>query len=193
LVCILEGGEQGARMSDIDGFERIKLMLARSGKDQSYAQRKQYYGDPARHVRFEGEYMQGIKEIENILRYELDNWLRWARGRGYLPASFRVPLGYMFKSTDVHDEARPIRISIDEIGAAGFERIIVSLPQRHREAFIMYQLGKAHVAGKVRIIKGREDCARLLGVGTWQYHNLVRQAHSMVLRKAKSISDSIGE
>ena len=134
--------------------------------------------------------MEGTKEIENILRHELDNWMRWARRRDYLPTSFRVPLGYLFKATEVHDEARPIRVVVDEIGAAGFERIVVTLPQRHREAFIMYQLGRAHVAGRVRVIKGREDCARLLGVGNWQYHNLVRQAHSMVLRKVKALTDS---
>lgn len=176
-------------MKDLDGWERIRLQLARSGKEQSYAQRRQYYGDPARHVRFEGEYMQGTKEIESILRHELDNWMRWARRRDYLPASFRVPLGYLFKSTDVHDEEKPVRFICDEIGAAGFERIVVSLPEKHRQAFVMHHLGKAHVAGKVRIIKGRDEGAKLLGVQVRQYHYLVNQAHSMVLRKCKAIAD----
>lgn len=178
-------------MTGIDGWERIRILLAASGKERSRVLEQNKYKDPARFVKFQGKRlsMEGTKEIENILRHELDNWLRWARRRDYLPTSFRVPLGFLFKSTDAPDEPRQVRVTVDEIGAAGFERIIVSLPERHRQAFIMYQLGRAHVAGKVRVIKGREDCARLLGVGNWQYHNLVRQAHSMVLRKVKSVAE----
>lgn len=45
-------------MTDIDGFERIKLLLARSGKESSRAVEQKYYGwggDPARHIKFERE------------------------------------------------------------------------------------------------------------------------------------------
>lgn len=149
------------------------------------------FKNPAIYIELQGKGsgMEGTKEIENILRHELDNWMRWARRRDYLPTSFRVPLGYLFKATEVHDEARPIRVLVDEIGAAGFERIVVSLPQRHREAFIMYHLNKAHVAGKVRVLKGREEGAKLLGVQVRMYHYLVNQAHSMVLRKCKDVWD----
>jgi hypothetical protein len=177
--------------------EMLTLLLTRGRVvgQRSYARESKYYGrlgDPANHIKLQGKgsSMEGTKEIENILRHELDNWMRWARRRDYLPVSFRVPLGYLFKSTDVHDGEKPIRITVDEIGAAGFERIIVSLPQRHREAFIMYQLGRAAVAGKVRIIKGRDDCANLIGLRKSQYHEVVRQAHSMVLRKVKSVKES---
>jgi hypothetical protein len=180
-------------MNDKVDMLELLMIRARTSGEKSYAKEQKFYGrqgDPANHIKFQGRGMLGTKEIEGLLRHELDNWMRWARRRDYLPASFRCPLGYLFKTTDVHDDEKPIRFIINEIGAAEFERVIISLPERHRQAFIMYQLGKAHVAGKVKIMRGRDEGAKLLGVGHWQYHNLVRQAHSMVLRKVKSIADS---
>lgn len=177
--------------------EMLTLLLTRGrvAGQRSYAQEKKNYRDPSRFVQFQGKRssMEGTKEIENILRHELDNWLRWARRRDYLPVSFRVPLGYLFKTTDAPDEPRQVRVTVDEIGAAGFERIIVSLPERHRQAFIMHHLNKAHVAGKIRVMKGREDGAKLLGVQVRMYHYLVNQAHAMVLRKCKAVSDMEGK
>jgi hypothetical protein len=132
--------------------------------------------------------MQGTKEIEGILRHELDNWMRWGRRRDWMPTSFRCPLGFMYKSTDVHETSyRPM--PCDEIGAAGFERIVVSLPEKHRQAFVMYHIGKAHVRGKVVVFKGRDDGAKLLGVQLRQYHYLVNQAHSMVLRRCQAADE----
>lgn len=45
-------------MSDIDGWERIRLMLVGAGKERSYATESKFYGrggDPARHIKFESE------------------------------------------------------------------------------------------------------------------------------------------
>jgi hypothetical protein len=42
-------------MTDIDGWERIRLQLARAKKERSYAQEQRFYGDPAKNVKFERE------------------------------------------------------------------------------------------------------------------------------------------
>lgn len=133
--------------------------------------------------------MQGTKEIEGILRHELDNWIRWGRRRDWKPVGFKVPLGYLYKSTDVHDDDKPIRFVCDEIGAAGFERIVVSLPEKHRQAFVMHHLGRAHARGRIVILKGRDEGAKLLGVQVRQYHYLINQAHNMVLRRCQAQAD----
>ena len=124
----------------------------------------------------------GTKEIEAILYYDLQNWLRWGRRRDWMPVSFRCPLGYLYKSSDVH-EGSQIRMPVcDEIGAAGFERIVVSLPEKHRKAFVMHHLEKMAVRNLIVVVRGRDNRARLLGVAARQYHDIVRQAHRMVLR-----------
>jgi hypothetical protein len=167
----------------------LESLLIREGKPETLAKEQKYYGDPAKHIKFEsetrGEAMEPLvrtKEVEGILRHELENWLRWGRKRDWLPMSFACPLGFLYKSTDVHDSTYR-ELPCDGIEAAKLERIIVSLPQRHRQAFVMHMLGKAEINGYIRIIKGREDAARILAVQVRQYHNLVVQALNMVLRE----------
>ena len=165
----------------------LRLAGRRLSNERSYAQEQRKYGNPADCVEFEkGESMHenlGTKQIESILRHDLENWLRWGRRRDWAPTSFRCPLGFLYKSSDVHEGVPVRQPACDEIGAAGFERIVVSLPEKHRKAFVMYHLSKAHLHGRIVVIKGREDGARLLGVQVRQYHYMVNQAHSMVLRQ----------
>jgi hypothetical protein len=59
-------------MSDIDGFERIRMMLARSGKDQSYAQRKHSYRDPAKTIKFDRE--KTMQRDYDVVEGLLDLW-----------------------------------------------------------------------------------------------------------------------
>ena len=56
-------------MKDLDGWERIRLQLARSGKEQSYAQQKKSYRDPAKTIKFEREktMQRDIDEVEMLL------------------------------------------------------------------------------------------------------------------------------
>lgn len=64
-------------MKDLDGWERIRLQLARSGKEQSYAQQKKSYRDPAKTIKFEREktMQRDIDEVETLL----DLWAEWMR------------------------------------------------------------------------------------------------------------------
>lgn len=137
--------------------------------------------------------MQGTKQIENILRHDLDNWLRWGRRRDWMPQSFVCQLGTMYVSrlskVELDDEPAPRKLpKIDEIGAAQFERIVVSLPDRHRKAFVLHHMEKCAVNGWVVKIQGRDNMAKELGVGKSQYHVIVNEAHSIVLRKAAQIN-----
>jgi hypothetical protein len=126
--------------------------------------------------------MQGTKEIEGILRYELDNWLRWGRKRDWMPVGFKVPLGYLYKSTDVHEPTyRPL--PCNENQAVRLERIIVELPEIPRKAFVLYQMDRAAVNGYIRRVRGYDQNAALIGVAKSKYYQLVQQAHNMVLRE----------
>lgn len=128
--------------------------------------------------------MQSTKEIEAILHYDLENWLRWGRKKDWMPVSFRCPLGFLYKTPE--GEARPP--ACDELEAVRFERIVVGLPQRHRQAFVMYHLERIAVNSRVKIIKGRDDRAALLGIQKSRYHELVQQASNMVLRDFEKAS-----
>lgn len=135
--------------------------------------------------------MQGTKEIEGILRHELDNWLRWGGKRDWMPVGFRVPLGYLFKSADA-GEATYRPLPCNENLAVRLERIIVELPEIHRKAFVLYQLDRAAVHGYIRRVRGYDQNAALIGVAKSKYYQIVQQAHNMVLRewerKSKNIS-----
>lgn len=65
-------------MNDIDGFERIKLMLVRSGKEQSRAQEKRAYRNPAQTIRFDREktMQRDIDEVETLLDLWADDMRR---------------------------------------------------------------------------------------------------------------------
>jgi hypothetical protein len=180
-------------MSDKIDLLALHLVGGRLTDEPSHALERHKYGDPARHVKFASEQSGGLmqetlgtKEIESILRHEIDNWIRWGKKRDWKPVGFRCPLGHMHKATDVHEvSARPL--PCNEMSAAGFERLIIGLPDRHRQAFVMHHLDKAHVAGHIRILKGRDEGARLLGVQVRQYHYMIQQAHSMVLREWRKV------
>lgn len=127
------------------------------------------------------------KDVVYMLRHEITNWMRWGRKRDWEPAGFRCPLGYLFKSSDRWVESRA-PLPCDDIEAAKFERVVVSLPQKHRQAFVMYHLEQAAIEGMIRIATGRDEKARLLGVQKTRYHELVGQAHNIVMREWKKIS-----
>ena len=162
--------------------EWLALHLIRAGKESSKALPIEMYRNPSERECMT-EYAK-TKDIERILFRELDNWIRWGKKRDWLPVSFRCPLGFLYKSIDKDYEAPPERLPdpIDSLAAVKMERLVMGLPVRHRTAFVMYQLGKAAVDGEIRIVKGRDDAARIMGVQAWQYHNLVRQAGNMILR-----------
>lgn len=127
------------------------------------------------------------KEVVEILRHEIVNWLRWGRKRDWKPVGFRCPLGYLFKSTDTWAETRKAS-PCDDHEAAKFERVVVSLPERHRQAFTMYWLDKAAADGMVRIVTGRDEKARLLGLQKTHYHEIIGEAHNIVLREWRKIA-----
>jgi hypothetical protein len=156
----------------------------RIADERSYAAPANHYFDPIKFIRFNRSAMEKTKAIEQILYYEIENWLRWGRNRNWMPVSFRVPLGYLFKSSDVH-EASVRRPEVKEGDAADFERIIIALPEKHRQAFVMYHLERAVVNGRVISIKGRGQAQQLLGLQKSRYHEVVNQAHSIVLRECQ--------
>lgn len=126
--------------------------------------------------------LMGTKEVERMLRIDLENWLRWGRMRDWRPTSFKCPVGFMYKSTNVHESSyRPI--PANEGQAARFERIVIGLPEKHRQAFVMYQLGRVAMTGQIKIISGHGDAARLLGMAKSKYYEIVQQAHNIVLRE----------
>ncbi|MBV8667048.1 MAG: hypothetical protein JO269_11250 [Burkholderiaceae bacterium] len=172
---------------ELENVLALHLVGARLSHQPTHAVEARKYSRPASDgVRFASEDAKSdaalrTKDIENILHHDIENWMRWGRRRDWLPMSFRCPLGFLYRASEVrHASFR--RPPCDELEAARFERIVVSLPERHRQAFVMHHLDKAHVNNHVVIVSGRDDKARLLGVQKSRYHELVRQAHHVVLR-----------
>lgn len=161
--------------------DKLDAMLAggRANPERSHALPAHAYRDPAEQAKFASE-MLGTKEVELVLATEFENWVRWGRKRDWAPASFRCPLGYLYKSPDVFGglyRSPPC----DDLAAERMERIIVALPPKMREAFVMYRLDRARIGGHVVIVKGRKRKAEILGVTVSHYHYLVRTAHRAIL------------
>lgn len=56
-------------MTGIDGWERIRLQLARSGKERSYAMPTRFYGsNPANHIKFEREKMAPARKLGEVMQ-----------------------------------------------------------------------------------------------------------------------------
>jgi hypothetical protein len=126
----------------------------------------------------------GLKQCEEIMSGEIHNWIRWARQRNYLPASTKCVLGSVYVPEMDDEETGDVKpLPPIESDAELFESIIVSLPVRLRRAFVLHHLNRGH-EGQVTVrVKGRNDKARVLGVGARQYHYILIAAHNLVLRK----------
>ncbi|QDD65552.1 hypothetical protein EJD96_16005 [Herbaspirillum seropedicae] len=171
---------------------RLGAMLIREGKEKSRALESKYYGrygDPANHVEFQSVKAGGLmedaelktREVEELLRHEIENWIRWGRKRDWMPTGFKCPLGFAYKGSPAN-YVEPC----DERAAVTFERIVISLPDKHRQAFVMHHLERAAVRQSIVIVRGRDIKARLLAVGKSRYHEIVAQAHNIVLRKVRA-------
>jgi hypothetical protein len=133
----------------------------------------------------------GIKQVEKILAREISDWLRWGRNKDYLPVSFRCPLGYLYKPMRGDLEANLRRQPpINLLEVVEFERLVIGLPDKHRQAFVMYHLGRAEINGRVEERKRTGyEIARLLGVHRSRYYVLLTQAHNMIFRTWKQHQD----
>ena len=133
----------------------------------------------------------GTKQIEKILAGEISDWLRWGRGKDYLPVSFRCPLGFLYvpKRGDIAfrlEKPAPINL----LAVVEFERNVCALPIRHRQAFVMYHLNRARIGDKIVERKRKSyEMARLMGVQKRQFQYIVEQAHNMVFRRWKLKQD----
>lgn len=174
---------------EIEAQLRWDAALVRQGKEKSRALESKYYGrrgDPANHVEFQSVRAGGLmedaelktREVEGLLRHEIDNWIRWGRKRDWMPTGFRCPLGFAYKG-----ESPSFSEPYDHAAAVEFERIVVNLPEKHRMAFVMHHLERAAVRHLIVIVRGRDQKARLLAVGKSRYHEIVAQAHNIVHRE----------
>jgi len=127
--------------------------------------------------------MYGTKEIEKMLAIPLDNWIRYGRMKDWMPVGYRCPMGFIYKTASRGSANDEYVAPVDEPMAIRFEAVVKNLPERHRKAFVMHQLGRYAEEHRVVMVKGRGQAARLMGVQPWQYHNLVRQACNMVLTR----------
>jgi hypothetical protein len=133
----------------------------------------------------------GTKQIEKILSTEISDWIRWGSSRDYLPPSFRCPLGFIYvpKRGDLEANLyKPAPIHL--LNVFEFEKIVVSLPKKHRQAFVMHHLSLANVNG--RVVKKKRtgyENARLLGVTRTKYYAILSQAHNLVFRKWKTLKE----
>lgn len=134
----------------------------------------------------------GIRQIEKILASEIGDWIRWGRNKDYLPVSFRCPLGFLYLpkrgdiETALYSKPKPINL----LSVVEFERIVVRLPEKHRQAFVMYHLNRANVRGRI-VEKKRSgyDMGKILGVSKSKFYGLVSESHNMVFRNWKSKQD----
>jgi len=137
----------------------------------------------------------GIRQIEKILSTEISDWIRWGRNRDYLPPSFRCPLGFLYLPMRGDLEVtlyKPPKVNLLQV--IEFEKLVVGLPVKHRQAFVMHHLSRADVNGRI-IEKKRtgSENAKLLGVHRSRYYVLLTQAHNMVFRQWRKLEEKKNE
>lgn len=133
----------------------------------------------------------GTKTIEKILAKEISDWLRWGRNKDYLPVSFRCPLGFLYVPKRGDLEAKLYKPApINLLAVVEFERSVMALPVKHRQAFVMYHLNRARIGDKIVERKRQPyEMARLMGVQKRQFQYIVMQAHNMIFRRWKLKND----
>lgn len=132
----------------------------------------------------------GVKQVEKVLASEIGDWIRWGQHKDYLPPSFRCPLGFLYVpmrgdiEATLYSKPKPINL----LAVVEFERIVVRLPEQHRQAFVMYHLNRAKVRNRI-VQKKRPyfEMAKLLGVQKTKFYDLLGQAHNMVFRDWKKL------
>lgn len=127
----------------------------------------------------------GIKQVEKILSREIGDWLRWGRNKDYLPVSFGSVLGRLYVPMRGDLETKLYKPApINVLDVLEFEALVVALPVKQRQAFVMHHLNRAIVNGKVVEKKrGGAENAKLLGVHRSRYYVLLTQAHNLIFRK----------
>ena len=140
------------------------------------------------------EYL-GIEQIEKILSTEIKDWIRWGRNKSYLPPSFKCPLGFLYLPMRGDLEVtlyKPAPVNL--LSVLEFEKLVVSLPTKHRQAFVMHHLSRVEINGKivVRRCKGAES-ARLLGVSRTRYYTILTKAHNSIFQKWQKIQEDISK
>lgn len=140
----------------------------------------------------------GIRQIEKILSREILDWLRWGKGKDYLPPSFKCPLGYLYVPLRGDLEITLYRSPpVNLLEVLDFEKVVVSLPEKHRQAFVLHHLGRVHKRGRIveKKLNGYE-VAKVLGVGRTRYYVLLAEAYNIIFnrwqRKNKHEHKSIG-
>ena len=129
--------------------------------------------------------MYGTKEVEKMLAIPLDNWIRYGRMKDWMPSGFKCALGMMvkIKERETDGPKDEIPMPIDEAMAVRFEVMVNNLPARHRQAFVMHQLGRFAEEHRIIRVRSREESARRMGVNMRQWHYLVNQACNMAMTR----------
>lgn len=103
-------------MKDLDGWERIRLQLARSGKEQSYAKQSRDYRNPANTIKFAREktMQRDYDEVQGLLDLWADDYRKPSQEvQGYPSEASGGFIASWRKDDEEVDEANErVRISI---------------------------------------------------------------------------------
>lgn len=126
-------------MTDIDGLERIRLMLLRADKEPSRAQHKNQYRDPSRNVKFAREktMQRDFDEVEMLLDMWADDMKKPSNDvQGYPTEAAGGWITSWRKDSEEAQEAAD-RQTIDKVNACYDD-----LSRRYKDAINKhYQLG----------------------------------------------------
>ncbi|MDB5822197.1 MAG: hypothetical protein JWR21_901 [Herminiimonas sp.] len=115
--------------------------------------------------------------------WHLENWIRWCRGRGWLPAGYVSQLGVMTKQAKQESiSATDVVTPVFEESALSFNELIMMLPRRHMSIFLLNHLDKG-VLGQMIVYK-REANSKfaLAGMTKTTFYRRAAEADSMIKR-----------
>lgn len=122
-------------------------------------------------------------EVMNMLKPELDNWIRWGSDKKFYPKSYACIMRYAVKLPDRGDLCVCEYIPpVDILAAEDMEDVVKTVPKKKREAFLLYVLGKAVINEERKKAQRRLDGAKVLRICERQYNRLVRDALNHIAR-----------
>lgn len=124
-----------------------------------------------------------LRDFENHMGAEIDNWCRWGRQRDWLPMSYGNILGKRYRPRNRHTAPENSERPVDLQAAIRIERLVCGIPEQFRQAFILHYVGRVAVNGRIRIARTKEDGARILGIKRAQYYNRINRAAAILIRQ----------
>ena len=115
--------------------------------------------------------------------WHLDNWIRWCRKRNWLPVGHVSQIALLIRQAKEESKtATDAPIPAYEIQAMEFNRLIMMLPKRHMDVFLLNHLDRGILGQRIVYTRDASVKYRLAGLSKTTFYERAKEADSMIKR-----------